>query len=856
MLTLLALHASTFAAIPLSASSPLPGDDTVGRAAGTQDQPALVEGDGTTWLLVWRDTRASLAGTLGSDATDVYGIRLDADGAPLDSVAFPVASGPWSESTPRAAWGGDAWFVAYEADAATASYWSQGVYGRRVDTSGVVMDAAAILLADAENQDEALWDVASDGDSWAILWQAVDAVSGSFVLDGTTVSALGTPAAPTTVYRPPSSLGAPVNARLAWSIDRYLAAWSAWGDDDDIEALTLDSSLGATGRVIEIVADNHSSVAPALAAGDDGFYVAWFDDTFGAYWCTVRGTPVSTEGVVAVEGGESLSGEAWPLDVHPDVAWMGGAWGVGWEYGAAASIAVSLVDEGGALDTWLETTGAYGYTRTPTLGGGEDQMISVWATYGARSDFDLKALTVGVDGALGAIHDVSLGAPAQTEPAIAGGSEGYLVVATSETADETAILAWRTDARGVAVDAGPIEIARGVGHSEPAVAWNGSVWLVVWTDLDDTTAANGIVGVRVDPDGTVLDASPIAMLTGTAGAVAASTAGDFFVAGVVPVTYDTNQLQGVRVSTDGVRLDGAPRLLGSNYAEKPDVSAFGTGWLVTWAHRHSHNSGLRDAVFTVVAADGTPTTEELVRTTGSVAKESGVNVATDGNGALIVWSDNGDVRGRFVDNSGALVGDANGFVISSQSNEQFDPDVAWDGTTYVVAWTDWRAHPTLEPGEGDVYATTVDVTGAVGDVAGTVVDADDVPAGNVVVAGADGRSVFFWTRLVDAAPFGAFRLQTAYAPDDGGPSDTGDTGVPADTGDTSVPGDTGETGDTEVPGDTGAPEDTEPTVDTDESDDTDDSGVSKEAGCSCGTSGRPSLAWALVLSVAVLRRRR
>jgi hypothetical protein len=146
-------------------SHTLPGDDVVGPAAGTQDQPALAEGDGSSWLLVWRDTRASLAGTLGSDATDVWSTRLDADGAPLEAVSSPVASGPWSESTPRVAWNGTDWLVAYDADAATAAYWSQGVWARRVGGDGVLIDEVPIPLVDAEFEDETVWDVASDGTS-------------------------------------------------------------------------------------------------------------------------------------------------------------------------------------------------------------------------------------------------------------------------------------------------------------------------------------------------------------------------------------------------------------------------------------------------------------------------------------------------------------------------------------------------------------------------------------------------------------------------------------------------------------------------------------------------------------------
>ncbi|MCK6506854.1 hypothetical protein L6R53_26370 [Myxococcota bacterium] len=762
---------STALALPLSSPQALPGDDRIGQAAGTQDEPALVAGEGDAWLLVWRDTRAALAGTLGSDATDIYGIRVGSDGVPLDEVSFPIASGAWAESSPRAAWNGSDWLVAYEADAATASYWSQGVFARRVAAEGLLLDSSAILLADDDEQDESLWDVASDGESFAVLWREEAASAASYVLQGTTVDSDGVPAVSSTVYAPRSSVSAPVNARLAWADGSYLATWSAWGNDDDIEGLLLDAGLAADGAVFDIAGDANSSVSPAVAAGDGVFYVAWFDDTYGAYWCTVRGTPVTTGGDVEVSGGASLSGEAWPLDVHPTVAWSGGGWGVAWEYGAAAAIAVSLVDGAGELEAWSTITEEDGYTRTPTAAAGDGGVLVAWATYGGRSDFDLEVLAVDADGALGDIQDASLAAPAQTHPAIAGGEDGYLVVATSTTADEVAILAWRTDAGGEALDAEPIELARATSLAEPAVGWNGSVWLVTWTDTDASTSANGVVGVRVSADGGVLDSSPIALLTGTSSAVAASTDGDFLVAGVVPVTYNTNRLRAVRVSGDGEVLDGSPLDLGSNYAEAPDVAPFGTGWIVSWAHRHSATSGLRDAAYTVVSASGSVSTESLVRTSGSVARESGVNVASDGDLALVVWSDDGDLRGRFVDATGALMGDGAGFTISAESNSQFDPDLAWDGERYVVAWTDWRVHPTLEPGEGDVYRTWLSSTGEVATEAAVAVE--DVPEGGAALAGADGRSVLVWTTLDNEAPFGAFRLRTAVQPDEGGGGDGG-----------------------------------------------------------------------------------
>ncbi len=655
----------------------------------------------------------------------------------------------------------------------------------------------------------------------------------------------GVPSAGQRVYTPSSTVSAPWNARLAWSTDRYLAVWDAYGDDNDVEALPLDAALGPLGPVFDVIGDASSSVNPAIAASDDGFYVGWYDDTFGAVWGTVRGTPVTLDGVVGVDGGTSLSEDAWPLDVRPDVAWMEGTWGVGWEFGAGAAISASLVDVAGDLEQRAIVSGPIGTTVRPTAAGGDDRMLLGWADLVDGGTFDLRGVAVFSDGTAGAIQDLALSAPAQTRPALAGDEDGWLVVAQSETSGDSAILAWRTDGGGYALDAEPIELARGEGLSDPAVAWNGSVWMVVWADRFD-----GVVGMRVDSSGQLLDPVPVPFLSGTAPAVGAS--GDIFlVAGVVPVTFNTNQLLGRRVDDNGSWLDGAPLVLGTNYAEEPDVSALGDGFVVSWAHRFSHDSGLRDAMYTLVSGQGAVSEQNRIRTSGSVALESGVDVATDGSGALFVWSDAGDVRGRFLDAAGQLLGDGAGFVVSDAANTQFDPDVAWDGVTYHVAWTDWRIHPGLEPGEGDVYTTPVDQSGVVADPAGIPVGVEPVPEGNAAVGGANGELVLVWTELVDEAPFGAFRLRVSGPPLEPPEEDTGHTGLAED--------DTGHTGLLEEQ--TGLPEDTALPTDsaaepTDAPDDSDHEAPKETEGCGCATSA-PILGLApALLALLVLRRRR
>jgi hypothetical protein len=60
-----------------------------------------------------------------------------------------------------------------------------------------------------------------------------------------------------------------------------------------------------------------------------------------------------------------------------------------------------------------------------------------------------------------------------------------------------------------------------------------------------------------------------------------------------------------------------------------------------------------------------------------------------------------------------------------------------------------------------VYTTTVDTNGLVESLDGSIVSAEDVPEGNVALAGADRQMVFAWTKLANESPYGSFRLQVA-----------------------------------------------------------------------------------------------
>ena len=88
-------------------------------------------------------------------------------------------------------------------------------------------------------------------------------------------------------------------------------------------------------------------------------------------------------------------------------------------------------------------------------------------------------------------------------------------------------------------------------------------------------------------------------------------------------------------------------------------------------------------------------------------------LAFDGTNYLVVWEDpragtDGGLYGARVSPAGDVL-DPNGFPISSAPRDQAAPQVAFDGTNYLVVWHDGRAGPFRY----DIYGARVSTAGTV-----------------------------------------------------------------------------------------------------------------------------------------------
>src|SRR5207244_336680 len=105
-------------------------DPVLGDAPGNQVEPAAAF-DGTNYLVVWDDERASADGT-----KDIYGARVTPDGTVLDRVGFAISTANDDQFAPAVAFDGTNFLVVWgDQRGATTD-----VYGARVTPDGTVLD--------------------------------------------------------------------------------------------------------------------------------------------------------------------------------------------------------------------------------------------------------------------------------------------------------------------------------------------------------------------------------------------------------------------------------------------------------------------------------------------------------------------------------------------------------------------------------------------------------------------------------------------------------------------------------------------------------------------------------------------
>lgn len=723
----------------------LVGDSAIGVAVNSQQEHAVARG-GDQYLVVWSDYRAQAAGGgTNQSACDIFGIRVDAQGLPLDAMPFLVAGGMGMQQRPVVAWNGEAWLVVYVSQDPEGGYFADRTRMVRVSAAGQVLDATPLLLpASAFTPDNLGLQVAGQAGQWLITRCIYHDDGYGTKLVGQRVDGDGTLLDPTPRLLLDWIYGQTV---LLAADGEYLVAGPDWNNSWTARAVRVGVDAVPVGAPFDV---------PNLVIATDGnqYFVTWienYEHLVGSRM-TADGTLLDPAGIVLVPGFSQYN--------HWNVSHDGGQWWLEW--GASDQLhTVRISDAGNVLDPaggpllpiviGGNINNAYGPRLVPRPNGG---VFVFWYDHRVALDYDgnVFALPVSVANVPGAEICVSTGTRNQRTPDFADGPAGQVAVTfVSEFAGDDRLLVHFLGATGE-----PVEVAAAVAIGKASIAWNGSLYLVVWDD------GTGVKSRRMNADGTFVDPAPVAVMPGFSPDVEA-LGDDFLIACARFATYPQFIDAWMRIidGPTGTFRNNAT-LIGGGYVNVgPRVREDGNRWLVTYHSHWSHDSSPSDIVYNFVAPDGSFTPAANPTTTSGTGGTP--DVAFSGDKYLFVWrtnslsNANNDIAGRVMNADGTFA--TGNFTIAEAPGRQLRPVVGWDGANFVVVWDDQRHQQSFFDERTDIYGARVSEAGVVLDPTGfpiTVGPQGDATA--AILSRADGMTFVASARFQTAAPYDTYRI--------------------------------------------------------------------------------------------------
>jgi hypothetical protein len=272
------------------------------------------------------------------------------------------------------------------------------------------------------------------------------------------------------------------------------------------------------------------------------------------------------------------------------------------------------------------------------------------------------------------------------------------------------------------IDTGIVNVPVPVGQGSPAVAFDGTNYLVVWQD--SRNGLSDIYGARIDQAGNSLDPDGIAICTATSGQDLPSVAfnGTYFLVVWQDQRSATPDLDiyGARVNLSGVVLDpGGIAISTQDMSNEwyPAVASDGSNFLVVWRDQRSGSGDIYGARISQAGIVLDPTGIVICP---NISYQHSPDIAFDDTNYLVVWQDyrngaNYDIYGARVAQTGTVI-DPAGIAISTASGDQYDPRIAFDGTNYMIAWEDYRNGVFC-----DIYGARVTQSGNILDTSGIAV---------------------------------------------------------------------------------------------------------------------------------------
>ena len=747
---LLGLGAPAFAQTPQISKLKFPGGDSLRfESPGDQLNPAIAEGS-NGFLSVWSDERTDpLKSAVANQTTfDIYGVRLDANGAVIGGP-IAIATSFGSQSLPKVAWNGQSWLVAWEDQTPTNTFYHTVVRGARVAPDGSLLDTQPFLIADLGQFDNArLNDLTSNGSDWLVVSQSDNGggvIGFRIATNGVLMNPGGTVLAPDTFFLY-------FRITLASAGGEYLLAYKA---ASQFKAQRFSANLAPIGSAFNL---------PGLSTvGSSGsqYFLAWGSGS-GAF----LGSRLTTGGVLLDPAGLQLAASGQVVSPGSQrVVWDGLRWWVTWRRTSQGIVAVRVSPSGVILDpTVLEPFPSIAanlrlHDVAPNTGSGGVQFVWEDLRAGGTAPFGVYAAPVSDALVPGAEVALSTASPSQIFPDLAAGNDGYMMAFRSDSAAGSRILIQPLDGFGNPIGTEPIEVVPGpaLALGIPDVAWNGSLYLVVWS------SNNVILGQRFAPDGSFIDAAPFSIQPGFSADVAAM--GDtFLVIASKLMTTPLLTIQPFTVRVDGPTgsiLDATPLALGGVWTLNPTVTTFDGRWLATWQNHFSPNDVRAEIVSAFINPDGT--TPGSFTVGGVFGIGGSPDVAASASNALFLWrggtlsNANNDIYGQTMQTDGTL---GPIITVSNAAGRQLMPSVVWTGDEFLAAWEDQRNQVAFFDQRTEIYGARFEANGTLLDTAGFPLVAKGIPTTSPELANLQGRTLLATSFFDSGQATGSYRANT------------------------------------------------------------------------------------------------
>jgi hypothetical protein len=749
----------------LSAPVMLPGNTSIAAAAGQQLAPSIARG-GDQYLVVWADQRSSLCYSSDNgdqSAGDIFAARLAADGTLIDTIPIAISTTYGMQSKPLVSWNGENWLVAWEGETPTPSYLTYTLQAVRVAPSGLVIDPAPLnVMSSPTSNTFPAFSLTSNGSDWLVVGQGAGAGDGG--VKGRRIAANGTFADASAVTLLPAA------SFLYFFVDAHAASGEylvSYQDGVGMKGRRFSASLSPIGSAFVIPGSK-------LASNGSSYFITWTN--LG----NLVGSPMSLTGSLSIPAGAPLTSSfSVPWPGYAEATWDGTQWWASWfeviAYGeyrvrAARVSAAGVVLDPNGVDLGEDLTSfATGLRCEGAPGGG---VRAVWADEISVSEAPLDVRSAALDAnAQPTGGDLVTTAPPAERyaDAIEGPGGTRMIAWLSSHSGVSRIMAQRVSRYGAALDAEPIELASGPLLTAPAVAWDGTRYMVVWSNTITMS------GRRVSADGAPIDPSPITLMQGFQPEVAGADGRFYAVCANAPSYPQNRYIFGRRFDgATGAPLDAGVLTIGGTFANYPDAIAVGDRWLVTWQSNYSHDSSGASAAASFVNADGS-----LGATVGLAASGYVPKAAVSSSGVVMaVYNSNSpanagnDVVARRIAADGTV---GPQFTVASAIGKQLHPSIAWNGSEFVSAWDDRRNQAAFYDDRTDIYGARITEAGTVVDTTGFAIFSDlDTAVLGGLSGSATGSVLTVVSTYEPAKPWSTYRLTMAFVEPDAQGDLTGD----------------------------------------------------------------------------------